>query len=99
MAYKKAFSNNIALQLVDFAAGASKNKVGTLRGVDGSLYRGLLKDEAFQYINLKGNTQFRLRFGMDDNDDMGKDTFNFYCGDYAVVSKRPKLIVWYYIPF
>jgi hypothetical protein len=51
-----------------------------------------------QYINKTGPTQFRLRFQIDDNDDMGADTIKFYSGDSTVIDLRPTLQVEYYIP-
>ena len=49
-------------------------------------------------MNLTGHTQFRLRFELDDDDDLGADYLSFYTGDTAVATDRPELIISYYLP-
>jgi hypothetical protein len=56
-----------------------------------------LKATAFQYINLTGITQFRLRFQMDDNNDLAADNILFFSGN-ALLAERPTLIIEYYMP-
>jgi hypothetical protein len=56
------------------------------------LYKG-----ARPYINVKGRTQLRLRFLLDDDDDHIADILKLYSGN-AAKAKRPKLIVKYYVP-
>jgi len=46
---------------------------------------------------LTGITQFRLRFGKDDNNDYGVDFLNIYSGN-ADISNRPQLVIKYYMP-
>ena len=48
---------------------------------------------SFQFINKTGVTQFRLRFTLDDNDDMSADYMTFRSGNYPVVNDRPELEV------
>ena len=57
-----------------------------------------LNSTAYAYMNKTGTTQFRLRFLLDDNDDMGADYVMFYSGDWYTVTDRPVLVVQYYIP-
>lgn len=64
----------------------------------GTAYRCIVFNSAFPYINLTGSTQFRLRFALDDNDNMSADQFNFYSGDYGGINQRPRLFIKYYIP-
>jgi hypothetical protein len=51
-----------------------------------------------QYINETGSTQFRLKFQLDDNDDLGADTIKFYSGDSVTLNYRPVLQIEYYVP-
>ena len=48
-------------------------------------------------INKVGVTQFRLRFTLDDNDDMGNDYIKFFSGN-STDANRPALIITYYLP-
>ena len=88
-----------ALQVKDFQAPADILAAGTIiNNPVGDTYWGLLDGSANQFINLKGITQFRLMFQLDDNDDMDNDYFSFFSGDYKVLSDRPQLQVEYYLP-
>jgi len=49
-------------------------------------------------INEAGTTQFRLRYTLDDNDDLGADFVRFYSGNYPTAAYRPVLVVTYYVP-
>jgi hypothetical protein len=51
----------------------------------------------FAQINRGGLTQVRLHFTVGDNDDNVADYMKFFSGD-AGSSKRPRLIVEYYVP-
>jgi hypothetical protein len=51
----------------------------------------------FGLINKSGITQFRLRFNLDDNNDLGADYLKFYSGNYATAVYRPQLIIRYNI--
>ena len=61
-------------------------------------YGTALSATAFPYINLTGPTQFRLRFALDDNNDLGADLIRFYSGN-AAVAIRPILLVQYTVPW
>lgn len=52
----------------------------------------------FQYINLQGTTQLRLRLSVDDNDDMSVDYRICYTGEVAASTSKPTLVVEYYVP-
>lgn len=95
---KGCFSNNCALQLTDFQAAASKLGVMpiTNKPING-WYSGTMPKTGFAYINRTGVTQVRLRFALDDNDDLGADYLRFYSGN-AIASVRPQLIIEYYVP-
>jgi hypothetical protein len=97
---KGAFSNITALQLGDFKVAASRANVAAFKNIPlaGNWYRASLMASAFPYINLAGVTQFRLRFKLDDNDDMSADYLRFFGGNYtANPTYRPVLIISYYI--
>ncbi len=85
------------LQTMDFQSPSSRDAVGLIQN---NPYYGWywtwLDSSAFEFINLKGITQFRLRFQLDDNDDRGNDYIRFYSGDYGNVTDRPQLLVEYY---
>jgi Tol biopolymer transport system component len=93
------FGDANALQVTDFQAAASQNKIGIMRNASTSnWYTSILKPAAFPYISLIGVTQLRLRFLLDDNDDLGADTLQFYSGDHGNLAFRPRLEIQYYLP-
>jgi len=96
------FSNNPQLVQSDFGAASSMNNAGYFKFVPSSLaypiYRATLKADALQYLNLTGSTQFRLRFGLDDDNDNTGDYIKIFCGDMDVPFNRPVLRVYYYLP-
>jgi hypothetical protein len=88
-----------ALQETDFQAPASKDFAGMILNTPVENWFSAAMDKtAFQYINVTGSTQFRLRFQIDDNDDLGADTIKFYSGDSSILDYRPVLQVEYYVP-
>jgi len=97
---KAPFSSNKALRLTDFQASASMNAAGvfnkTLKA--GNWYQVTMKKTSRKYVNKKGLTQFRLRFGKDDNDDLNADYLKFFSGNYSNPKYRPLLIIDYYVP-
>jgi len=95
---KGAFSNNNALQLVDWQAPASKPAAGKIPKTSASWHTLNLVYANLSYINKKGMTQFRLRFAKQDNGDNGADYVNFYSGNCTTTANRPKLVVTYYVP-
>jgi hypothetical protein len=88
-----------ALQETDFQAPASKDFAGMILNTPAdNWFSAAMDNTALQYINLTGSTQFRLKFQIDDNDDLGADTIKFYSGDSAILDYRPVLQVEYYVP-
>jgi hypothetical protein len=87
------------LQVSDFESASSRDIVGLIQNnPTDNWFWSSLDSSAFRYINLTGNTQFRLRFQVEDNDDLGDDYLKFYSGDYSSSANRPQLIVEYYVP-
>jgi hypothetical protein len=88
-----------ALQVTDFQTPASMDAAGTIFNtpVD-NWFSAALNEAALQYVNRSGSTQFRLRFQIDDNDDLNADTIKFYSGNTTALDFRPSLQVEYYLP-
>jgi uncharacterized protein YaaQ len=92
------FGTSARLQRTDFQAAASKNLVGNFNKTPkNNWYTVTLYSSAYPYVNLTGLTQFRLRFGKDDNNDNGADYLSFYSGN-ASYTLKPRLIIEYYVP-
>ncbi|MEK6752869.1 MAG: metallophosphoesterase [Chloroflexota bacterium] len=95
---KGAFSNSAVLQLNDFKAAASKNNVLSFTSAKvNNWYTKAFNAANFQYINLLGITQFRLRFKTDDNNDGAANFLKIYSGN-AGAANRPQLVIEYYVP-
>lgn len=62
----------------------------------GELLGGPGAGNAFPYINVRGITQLRLRFQLDDNHDLADDYLRFYSGDSNDLTTRPRLLIEYY---
>ena len=90
-----AFSNNVALNLNDFAAVASTgSQQGSFSEAAANWYAASLNSLNLGYINKYGVTQFRLSFTKDDNDDMGADYIKFFSGS-STTANQPQLIITY----
>ncbi|GAB1471166.1 hypothetical protein MASR2M66_20440 [Chloroflexota bacterium] len=88
-----------ALQTSDFQAAASLYAAGLIaNNPAGGWYWTNFDARVFPYLNLKGVTQFRLGFLLDDDDDRRDDYLSFFSGNYGVVTARPQLTVKYYVP-
>ena len=92
------FGAGLSLAAADFEAAASKALAGRFNptAVSGWHTAGL-KSTSFPYFNLRGSTQFRLRFSKDDDNDIFADYIRLYSGN-STDANRPILIVRYYIP-
>jgi len=89
------FGINEDLAMDDFLQSMTGvNGVGKLTFDPGTWYTFTLKDTAYPFVNLSGNTQFRLRFSKDDNDDMAADYMKIFSGNADAVS-QPQLIIEY----
>jgi len=96
------FSNNPTLVQSDFAAQSSLNNAGFFVFTPSSLaypiFIAEMKSSAYQFLNQTGITQFRLRFGLDDDNDYTADYLKIFCGDMGVPFNRPVLRVLYAVP-
>ena len=88
-----------ALQNSDFQAPASLYSAGVIENNPvGDWYWVNFDAKVFPHLNLKGATQFRLGFLLDDDNDRHEDYISFFSGDYGVTTARPQLTVEYYVP-
>jgi hypothetical protein len=95
---KPYFGTGLVLESSDFQAAASQPLVGRFGTVPVSgWYNARLGVASFQYVNLTGYTQFRLRFYKDDDNDLVADYVRFNSGN-SIVANRPILVLRYYIP-
>ncbi|HEY5901441.1 MAG TPA: choice-of-anchor Q domain-containing protein, partial [Anaerolineales bacterium] len=94
------FGGGAALQTGDFSAVSNLNAAGAFNKnpLAGSWYQAVLKPTASPYINKTGVTQLRLRFQLDDNNDLGADYLSIFSGDNGTIASRPLLYIEYYIP-
>jgi hypothetical protein len=97
-----AFKNSNALQLGDFNAKCALNKykAKVLAYTDSPVndwYAQSLNPADFSLINTVGVTQFRLRFGKDDNNEFGADFLKIFSGN-ADPANQPQLVIEYYVP-
>ena len=96
---KPFFGMEAELASADFQAAAEKISAGTFNRIPiNNWYTGILSSSGNSGINLRGTTQFRLRFEKDDNDDLGADLLKFYSGNFTTIANQPKLIIEYFIP-
>lgn len=95
---KPYFGSSAGLVVSDFKASGSLDSVGTLTSASIPGWYAITLDSAsFPFVNLKGITQFRLRFQIDDNDDRNGDYLKIYSGN-APTANRPQLIIEYHVP-
>ncbi len=92
------FSNDLDVSLSDFAAAPSSNVQDTFTTVNYSWYTANLSGANLALVNKYGVTQFRLRFALDDNDDLSSDYMKFFSGDAPYEADYPQLIVTYVVP-
>jgi predicted outer membrane repeat protein len=96
---KPYFGTTLGLYVNDFQAIANRSAVGTFPNAPvANWYSANIVAAAYNFINLSGPTQFRLRFSTDDNNDGAADYMKFYSGDYSIAASRPALKVEYYVP-
>ncbi len=95
---KKGNFGAAALQAIDFQTAATKNNGLTfINNPVSGWYTRALAAPNFTFINKLGNTQFRLRFTKDDNNNHVADYLRIYSGN-APVASQPLLIIQYYLP-
>jgi hypothetical protein len=94
---KKGVFGTAVLELSDFNASASKT-IGPLNptlSISGWYSINLTGGKA--YFNKTGNTQLRLRFSLDDNNNNVANFLRLYSGN-ATVTDCPQLVIQYYVP-
>jgi Tol biopolymer transport system component len=98
------FGTTAALQTNDFEATPGVDTVASFDPVPVNNWYSAVVDSTWSlFIDLAGTTQFRLRFGLDDDNDRSADMVKFYSGEAAPVkgsttTNRPHLVIEYYIP-
>lgn len=91
------FSGNPILQSGDFQATAGANSCAIFSGAPvANWYSSAITSAGLAKISKVGNTQFRLRFTKDDNDNRANNRINFVSGNAA--TDKPVLTINYYIP-
>ncbi len=86
------------LQLTDFNAAASSTRVAIFNKTPvNGWYSAGLNATGRSRISKTGLTQFRLYFGLDDNDNRATDSMRFFSGN-ALVADRPLLVIRYTVP-
>lgn len=92
------FSNVAALQKSDFSAMGTKHYVMQFTNNPvNNWYSRTFPAGALGYINLTGGTQFRLRFGTDDNNNLMADLLKFASGNITTAD-RPQLTISFHAP-
>jgi hypothetical protein len=92
------FGNSSLLLSTDFSAAASPGSSrDAFAAQTFSWYAAGLSKANLAVINKAGITQFRLLFGLDDNDDLGGDYLKFFSGN-SIDANMPELIVTYIVP-
>ncbi|MGE5248761.1 MAG: fibronectin type III domain-containing protein [Bacteroidota bacterium] len=93
------FGSGPGLAASDFQAANDRAAVGLFGAAPMSgWYSAVLSSAAFPYVNRVGTTQFRLRFGKDDNDDRSADYVKFWSGNASAGAYRPQLVIEYRLP-
>jgi CSLREA domain-containing protein len=94
------FGNFVTLQNVDFGSPALFKNVGTFtRSTAINQWITLrVNTTSLSAVNRTGHTQFRIRFTLDDSNDVIKHQIGILSGNYRSPSARPLLVVTYYVP-
>jgi hypothetical protein len=92
-----AFGGSPALESGDFEASATALAAGTLSNAvaDGDFSVGTLDAAGVAALNRTGTTQIRLRFTLDDNDNLAQDHILYNAGETADPTRRPQLTITY----
>ncbi len=97
------FGTKSGVGVDDFNALANANAVATFGSTpDGfKWYYADLTTPAYTLIGkttVNPLTQFRLRFTIDDDNDLATDLIKFYSGNAFTAANRPVLVIYYYVP-
>ena len=96
---KSFFGTVLGLQLIDFAAVPGLSAAGTISATPVSgYYVGKLSTAGLALVNTTGFTQMRLRYKLDDNNNLAADWISFYSGNSSVIANKPVLEIIYYVP-
>jgi len=94
---KKGTFGTAALQTTDFQVTASADAIGLFSSIGSGWYQLVVPASDYTYINLKGLTQFRLRFTSTSNNNNVADYDMLDAGE-AASAYRPVLTVEYSQP-
>ena len=89
------------LELADFQSAATKSAVLTIKNnpLAGGWYFGTLNSSAASTLVSKtANTQLRLRFTKDDDNNKVANYLRLFSGNSTTSANRPILIVYFYLP-
>jgi fibronectin type 3 domain-containing protein len=91
------FNGSTTLEAADFQATADATQVATLSNAANNLdwSTGDLSTTGLNLIDKTGQTQFRVYFALDDNDNATSDFINWYASETSTVANRPVLEVAY----
>jgi hypothetical protein len=94
-----AYGNNNSLAKSDFEAASTATQVTSLSNppANGDWASGFFNSAGQSAVNKTGRTQVKVRFNLDDNDDLSNDYMGFNAGE-ATSTSRPTLIVTYTVP-
>ncbi len=95
---KPFFGAGLNLESADFQATANGSAATFNPTPVNQWFSAKFNAASLAKLNLTGFTQLRLRFTLDDNDDLGRDVVQFISGDNLNAAARPVLIVTYFIP-
>lgn len=92
------FGASASLALADFQFAPGLALAGRFgETATNGWYSVVLDPGAGSRVNLAGLTQFRLRFALDDDNDLRADFVSFYSGN-AGAANRPVLVIEYSVP-
>jgi hypothetical protein len=95
---KKGSFGVVGLEVTDFQNAATKGSAIVIKNAPAAgWYSGTLGVGADTLVNKTGVTQLRLRFALDDNNNLIANVLNFYSGN-AVLANRPVLTIQFYVP-
>jgi predicted outer membrane repeat protein len=94
---KKGTFGTPALELGDFNAAASKTYGPFSPPLSGTNLYSINLSAGRDNVDKLGNTQIRLRFNSDDNNNSIANVLQLYSGN-AAAAERPQLFIEYYLP-
>ena len=93
------FGTTSGLLAEDFSALPGMGTAATFDIANmGAYFKTIFKTAALTQINKAGTTQVRLRFSIDDNNNLAANYVTLASGETALLAEKPTLIIEYYIP-